>query len=118
MQKVNAEVIDPGPLTKKEAEILKYTCEGYMRKQIAAKLYRSIKTVSAHIEHIEQKLDAHSTAQVVCISVARGMVKITIQAVCLTAAISIGSNLDVEARMQRVRTARSTRTITNTQLVL
>ena len=77
MQKLNAEVIDPGPLTKKEAEILKYTCEGYMRKQIASKLYRSIKTVAAHIEHIEQKLEVHSAAQVVSTSVARGMVNIT-----------------------------------------
>jgi len=80
MATLKATIINKGPLTEKEAQILRYLCEGYFRPEIALKLHRSIKTVSTHIEHIYQKLNAHSTTEVVVIAQQLNMVDVEIEA--------------------------------------
>ncbi len=79
MSALKAEIKNKGPLTEKEAEILKLLCEGYLRPEIALKLHRSIKTVSTHIEHIFQKLNAHHATEVVVIAQQLGLVDVRIE---------------------------------------
>ena len=93
--KLNAEILNQGPLTKRESEILKYLCEGFLRKQIAAHLCRSIKTVSAHIDNIERKLEVHSTPQIISKSVASGYVAITLKEDGKTKLLSIKRILEL-----------------------
>ncbi len=79
MSGLNATIINKGPLTDKEAEILRYLCEGYLRPEIALKIHRSIKTVSTHLEHISHKLNAHSANKVVVIAQQLKMVDVQIE---------------------------------------
>jgi DNA-binding CsgD family transcriptional regulator len=76
--KISAEVINRGPLTAQEAVVLRHLCEGRMRKEIAARLFRSYGSVSKQIDSIAEKLDAHSAAEIVAMAVAKGMVEIRI----------------------------------------
>jgi DNA-binding CsgD family transcriptional regulator len=75
--KINAEVVNRGPLTAQEAVVLKHLCEGYMRKEIASRVFRSYGCVSKQIESIAEKLGAHSAAEIVAVAVAEGLVEIT-----------------------------------------
>jgi DNA-binding CsgD family transcriptional regulator len=56
---IQAEVIDKGPLTDREAEIAKFMAEGYGDKDIAQLLAISIKTVNAHMGSTYLKLQAN-----------------------------------------------------------
>lgn len=78
MSHVHAVIVHPGPLTQAETRVLKYLCEGCMRKEIARRLFRSYGCVSKQIESIADKLDAHSAAEIVSVAVAQGMVDIKI----------------------------------------
>jgi len=77
MKKLRAKIIEKGPLTEKEAEVLRYLCEGYFRPEIALKLHRTVSTVSKHIEHIAEKLEAHSATEIVLLAEHCGLVDIT-----------------------------------------
>ncbi|AWX99543.1 hypothetical protein A8139_05690 [Marinomonas primoryensis] len=79
MKKIHAIIIERGPLSPKEAAVLRYLCEGYLQKQIALKLFRSQSTVGKHIESISRKLDSHCAAEIVSMSVAMGLVKVEIR---------------------------------------
>jgi DNA-binding CsgD family transcriptional regulator len=79
MKKIHASIIEKGPLTSKEAAVLRYLCEGYLQKQIALKLFRSHSTVGKHLESISRKLDCHCAAEIVSTSVAMGLVKVEIR---------------------------------------
>lgn len=52
-------------LTTREQEILELLAQGCLYKEIADQLKISYRTVSAHIEHIYEKLHVHSRAQAV-----------------------------------------------------
>jgi DNA-binding NarL/FixJ family response regulator len=52
-------------LTKREKEILTMLAEGIPNQEIAAKLFISIRTVESHKSHIMQKLNLHTTAEMV-----------------------------------------------------
>jgi DNA-binding CsgD family transcriptional regulator len=80
--KITAEVVNPGPLTAQEAVVLRHLCEGRMRKEIAARLFRSYGCISKQIDSIAEKLDARSAAEIVAIAVAKGMVEISITSTC------------------------------------
>ncbi len=79
MKKIHAIIIERGPLSPKEAAVLRYLCEGYMQKQIALKVCRTQSTVGKHLESISRKLDCHCAAEIVSTSVAMGLIKVEIR---------------------------------------
>jgi len=60
-------------LTAREKEIVQLIAEGYTNKEIAAKLYISVKTVDAHRSHIMEKLDIHDVALLVKYAIRKGI---------------------------------------------
>ena len=109
--KLHAEITDRGPLTNQELKVLKLLCEGRLRKEIAALVFRSYGCVSKQIESIAQKLNAHSAAEIVATAVAKGLVKISLQVfLCSITLGSLSSELDLR-RPPRQPTVRTVRTI-------
>lgn len=78
MQRIYARIIAKGPLTDKEAIVLRYMCEGLFSTEIALRLFRSPKTISKHIENIAHKLNAHGSSEIVLIAREMGLVEITL----------------------------------------
>jgi DNA-binding NarL/FixJ family response regulator len=62
-------------LTEREIEILKYLGAGYSRKEIAALLFVSEKTVENHITHVMRKLDLHDRVAVARYAIREGYAK-------------------------------------------
>lgn len=62
-------------LTSREREILKLLAEGYTSPEIAELLHLSVKTVSAHRQHIMEKLDLHRPAQLIKYAIRKGLVE-------------------------------------------
>jgi len=62
-----------GELTERELEVLRLLAEGLDQAEIARRLSISHRTVGKHIEHILQKLPAHSRAEAVAIAYRRGL---------------------------------------------
>ena len=62
-------------LTPREREILKLLAEGYTSAEIAEILHLSVKTVSAHRQHIMEKLDLHRPAQLIRYAIQKGLVE-------------------------------------------
>lgn len=60
-------------LTQREREVLKWIASGYSNKQIAARLFISVKTVETHRTRIMQKLDLHNTADLVRYAMQSGL---------------------------------------------
>ncbi|BBL73994.1 LuxR C-terminal-related transcriptional regulator [Methylomagnum ishizawai] len=104
-----AELIDPGPCTPREAEVLRQLCEGQPVKGIARRLGCTPKTVSTHLEHVRFKLGAHSPVQVALIAVADGLVRVSRRYGGVVFALAMGwQALDDDAL--RPRAARHHRT--------
>lgn len=61
-------------LSEREREIFQLVAEGYSTKAIAELLKVSPATVDTHRAHIFQKLDLHSTAELVLYAVRRGVI--------------------------------------------
>jgi len=61
-------------LTEREREIFQLAAEGHSNKDIAELLSISPATVETHRAHILQKLDVHSTAELVLYAVRRGII--------------------------------------------
>jgi len=61
-------------LSEREREIFQLIAEGHSNKEIADVLSISPATVETHRAHILQKLDLHSTAEVVLYAVRRGVI--------------------------------------------
>jgi len=62
-----------GPLTPKEREVLQLMAEGKTTKEIAAALFLSPKTVDTHRQHIMEKLDMHSIAELTKYAIREGI---------------------------------------------
>lgn len=62
-------------LTTREREILKLLAEGYTSPEIAEFLHLSVKTVSAHRQHIMEKLDLHRPAELIKYAIRKGLVE-------------------------------------------
>jgi two-component system response regulator NreC len=62
-------------LTGREREVLQLVGEGKANKEIAALLHVSVTTVETHRANILQKLDLHSTADLILYAVRNGIVK-------------------------------------------
>lgn len=61
-------------ITKREKEILGYIVEGFTNKEIAAKLFLSLRTVENHRNNLLQKFDSKNTAGLVKIAIEEGLV--------------------------------------------
>ena len=63
-------------LTKRELEIIQLICEGNSNKEIATKLFVSIRTVEVHRKNITTKTKVTNTAGVVVYAIKNGIYKI------------------------------------------
>ena len=61
-------------LSEREREIFQLVAEGCSNKDVAGMLSISVATVETHRSHILQKLDVHSTAELVLFAVRRGVI--------------------------------------------
>ncbi len=61
-------------LSEREREIFQLVAEGHSNKEIADLLCVSPATVETHRAHVLQKLDVHSTAELVLYAVRRGVI--------------------------------------------
>lgn len=62
-------------LTQREREILKLIAEGYTNREIAQKLYISVKTVQTHRAHILEKLGLHDRTELVRYAIRKGLIE-------------------------------------------
>jgi DNA-binding NarL/FixJ family response regulator len=60
-------------LTVREREVLQLLAEGLSTKNIAARLHVSVKTIETHRQHIMEKLDTHSIADLIKYAVREGL---------------------------------------------
>ena len=60
-------------LTPREREILQLIAEGHSTKEIAFKLHISIKIVETHRQHLMDKVDAHSVAELTKFAIREGL---------------------------------------------
>ena len=61
-------------LTAREREILKLIAEGHTSREIAGKLFVSLKTVLGHRTKIMQKLDIHNRTELIRYAVRKGLI--------------------------------------------
>jgi DNA-binding NarL/FixJ family response regulator len=64
---------EPQILTFRESEVLRQIASGLTNKQIADKLFISVKTVETHRKNIMQKLDVHTIADLVKYTIKTGL---------------------------------------------
>jgi DNA-binding NarL/FixJ family response regulator len=62
-------------LTERELDILRSASLGHSNKEIAAELYLSVNTVRNHMQHILNKLGAHSKLEATAIAVRAGILR-------------------------------------------
>jgi len=68
-------VVEKNILTEREREILKLIASGLTNKKIADKLSISVKTVETHRARILQKLDFHTTVELVKYAIKTGLLE-------------------------------------------
>ncbi len=61
-------------LTDREREVLKLVAEGYKNREIAERLYVSVKTVEKHRANVMKKLDVHGAAGLTAYAIENGLV--------------------------------------------
>ncbi len=61
-------------LSEREREIFQLIAEGHSNKEMADLLSLSVSTVETHRAHIMEKLDVHSTAEIVLYAVRKGVI--------------------------------------------
>lgn len=61
-------------LTDREREVMKLVAEGHKNRDVAEKLFISVKTVEKHRANVMRKLDLHSTAALTTFAVENGLV--------------------------------------------
>lgn len=118
-KKLRAIVINRGPLSRQEANTLKYLAEGYTRQEIAKfKLFKSPSTINRYVESIALKLDCHCTAEIVSTAVALEMVRFEFRAkhqlatnllVCLLMVNITAGHLDLRRGPRSPRPVRTVR---------
>ncbi|MCK5420912.1 MAG: response regulator transcription factor [Deltaproteobacteria bacterium] len=67
---------DSSELTMREREVLQLLAEGKKVKEIADKLFISMKTVHVHRKHIMEKLDIHSIAELTKLAIREGLISL------------------------------------------
>lgn len=66
---------EPRRLTTREREILTLLAQGYIAKEIGARLSITERTVSTHLDRIREKTNAHRKADLVRLAYQEGLVK-------------------------------------------
>lgn len=66
----------PRNLTRREIQILKLVCDGLTNKEIADGLFISIRTVDSHKNHIMQKLNLKTSADLIKFAIKNGIVQL------------------------------------------
>jgi len=61
-------------LTEREKEVVQLVAEGLSSREIAERLYLSVKTVDTHRANIMEKLGVHSTAELIRYAIREGIV--------------------------------------------
>jgi DNA-binding CsgD family transcriptional regulator len=112
MQRIHARVINKGPFTEKEAQVLRYMCEGLYTTEIAVRLFRSPRTIGKHVENIAAKLNARGSSEIVLIAREMGLVEITLNsainpALRIILLLIMCSNLMPQHSMRRPKTPRA-----------
>lgn len=74
--KYEQNLIENEELTQREIEILKLAATGLTNKEIASKLFISVKTVDVHKNHIMQKLKLKNSAELVLFAVKNKVIDI------------------------------------------
>ncbi len=62
-------------LTNRELEVLRIAAEGLTNKQIAERLSLSVNTARNHMQHVLNKLGAHSKLEATAVAVRLGIVR-------------------------------------------
>jgi DNA-binding NarL/FixJ family response regulator len=62
-------------LTERELDVLRIASLGHSNKEIAAELYLSVNTVRNHMQHVLNKLGAHSKLEATAIAVRAGILR-------------------------------------------
>lgn len=62
-------------LTERELEVLRIAARGLSNKEIAAELYLSVNTVRNHMQHVLNKLGAHSKLEATAIAARAGILR-------------------------------------------
>lgn len=70
------EVITDLEISEREMEVLDLICQGFTNKQIADKLFISVKTVEGHKSKLMMKTDTNNTVSLVLFSIKNQLVKI------------------------------------------
>jgi len=65
--------VKPNVLTGREREVLQLVAEGKSSKEVAASLHVSVNTVIRHRQHIMDKLDIHSVAELTRYAIREGL---------------------------------------------
>jgi DNA-binding NarL/FixJ family response regulator len=63
-------------LTDREREILQLVAEGYTNREIADKLFISVKTVLRHRTSIMEKLDFHNRTELIKYAISKGLIEV------------------------------------------
>lgn len=73
---VRSEVADPlAPLTAREREVLRAIAEGLTSKEIAERLFLSVRTVDSHRASLMRKLDERSVARLTRLAIQAGLLE-------------------------------------------
>jgi DNA-binding CsgD family transcriptional regulator len=68
---------DLAALTPRELEVLYFAARGLQKPEIAAKIYRAVKTIDHHIASIHEKLGIHTRGELSSWAAARGFLAFT-----------------------------------------
>ncbi len=63
-------------LTTREREVIQLIAEGKANKEIAERLYLSVKTVETHKAHLMEKLNLHTTTDLIKYAIQKGIINI------------------------------------------
>lgn len=67
---------DHPEISPRERQVLALVAEGFSNREIASRLELGIRTVETHREHISQKLELHSVAELTKYAIAHGLAQI------------------------------------------
>jgi len=109
--KIDVEVIDRQCLTPREMQVAALVAEGMMDKCIASALAISLKTLGNHLDHIYVKLQVrqHSVNKrcaALSAMIARGMIRVSVNMLCVWLMVAAASLDDQAARVGRTRLSR------------
>lgn len=97
--RLTATILSNGPLSSKEARVMRFIAEGLTQKQIAQRVNRSLSTINTQLEHIYRKLGAHNATHAVGIAISKGIVGLSI--LTLLVAIQVDNKNLIRPRNNR-----------------